>query len=126
MSKAESMISAKLRQSYENDLQAMAVSILDRTFWSFEKHFTFELKCPVICIYQFLSENVSDFIRVLSVVTASKHDVPWTSSYGHDGHQWYGLRQPRRRVPGRPLLGGLPSCLPAHSSNLARIRRSGT
>ena len=27
MSKAESMISSKLRQSYENDLQAMAVSI---------------------------------------------------------------------------------------------------
>lgn len=28
MSKAESMISNKLRQSYENDLQAMAVSIV--------------------------------------------------------------------------------------------------
>jgi len=28
MSKAESMVSSKLRQSYENDLQAMAVSIL--------------------------------------------------------------------------------------------------
>lgn len=28
MSKAEGMISAKLRQSYENDLQAMAVSFL--------------------------------------------------------------------------------------------------
>jgi hypothetical protein len=28
MSKAESLISAKLRQSYENDLQAMAVSTL--------------------------------------------------------------------------------------------------
>jgi hypothetical protein len=27
MSKAEALISAKLRQSYENDLQAMAVSI---------------------------------------------------------------------------------------------------
>lgn len=27
MSKAESMISSKLRQSYENDLQAMAVSL---------------------------------------------------------------------------------------------------
>lgn len=28
MSKAESMISSKLRQSYENDLQAMAVSFI--------------------------------------------------------------------------------------------------
>ena len=28
MSKAESMISSKLRQSYENDLQAMAVSLI--------------------------------------------------------------------------------------------------
>jgi insulin-like growth factor 2 mRNA-binding protein 1 len=28
MSKAEALISAKLRQSYENDLQAMAVSSL--------------------------------------------------------------------------------------------------
>lgn len=28
MSKAESMISSKLRQSYENDLQAMAVSVI--------------------------------------------------------------------------------------------------
>lgn len=28
MSRAESMVSSKLRQSYENDLQAMAVSIL--------------------------------------------------------------------------------------------------
>lgn len=28
MSRAESMVSSKLRQSYENDLQAMAVSTL--------------------------------------------------------------------------------------------------
>lgn len=32
MSKAESMISSKLRQSYENDLQAMAVSFIAHTY----------------------------------------------------------------------------------------------
>jgi hypothetical protein len=42
MSKAEAMISAKLRQSYENDLQAMAVSfffILEklRKLWVYKK-----------------------------------------------------------------------------------------
>ncbi|CAH1394685.1 unnamed protein product [Nezara viridula] len=35
MSKAESMISAKLRQSYENDLQAMAVSVVTVTYSEF-------------------------------------------------------------------------------------------
>lgn len=35
MSKAESMISSKLRQSYENDLQAMAVSFITRLSTSF-------------------------------------------------------------------------------------------
>jgi len=34
MSKAEALISAKLRQSYENDLQAMAVSF----FFNLEEH----------------------------------------------------------------------------------------
>lgn len=32
MSRAESMISAKLRQSYENDLQAMAVSAFNLSY----------------------------------------------------------------------------------------------
>jgi insulin-like growth factor 2 mRNA-binding protein 1 len=32
MSRAEAMISAKLRQSYESDLQAMAVRIIDDEF----------------------------------------------------------------------------------------------
>jgi insulin-like growth factor 2 mRNA-binding protein 1 len=32
MSRAEGMISAKLRQSYESDLQAMAVRIIDDEF----------------------------------------------------------------------------------------------
>lgn len=44
MSKAESMISSKLRQSYENDLQAMAVSLINPNiiyhfFWSFLKKY---------------------------------------------------------------------------------------
>ena len=39
MSKAEAMISAKLRQSYENDLQAMAVSFFtENNFLIFRKN----------------------------------------------------------------------------------------
>ena len=40
MSRAESMVSSKLRQSYENDLQAMAVSILYSVFFKFINYFS--------------------------------------------------------------------------------------
>ena len=66
MSRAEGMISAKLRQSYESDLQAMAVS--------FRHKFHFKING-----------------KSNQLMLASKYDVPRPSSHGHDVHGGHGI-----------------------------------
>lgn len=82
MSKAEAQISAKLRQSFENDLQSMAVSIRTHIF----KYNLFVNNIECIC---------NEYIYVYIYFVASNCYVPWPSSNGNDVSYRYNLSKPR-------------------------------
>lgn len=60
MSKAESMISSKLRQSYENDLQAMAVSFTTQLSSSFNIAYNPQYRIQVFGIRINLQKYISN------------------------------------------------------------------
>lgn len=103
MSRAEGMISAKLRQSYESDLQAMAVRPSFQWFTPFllieeRRHNTFGSSC---CL-------------------ATKYDVSRIASDGHDVDSWHGLFTFSQRYATRSRCRNVPT-----GSNALRTGRTG-